>query len=647
MSGPSSSGSVDLAREPDFDLGDLRVLPSQSRVRGRDRDEKVPPRVMEVLLVLARHRGQTVTRDQLIEACWKGRVVTDDAVTRAIAQVRALTRAMDPPPFELETIPKVGFRLDVASSPPSEDLEPAAVAPRAPQRAWRRPRLRLGLAAVALCALVVAGLWAGLRPQAPIPNGRLEVMAFSTRGDDPVLREVADEVPEMLIHILAGSGIQVAPQPIRPDDGAGDAELRVAGVVERAGDKVVINTHVLDRKTGFVLLSGRYVRSVAAARQSTADIGGILAANLHCALEDRKREGKLLATEALSLLMNACGSVFDESGPYRMLTATRRLVEVAPEFGNGHALHAIAAALAGQQAAPGSPDAVRLYQEAKSAAARALRINPRAAKAYAGLALNEGALSDRLNQDWFAAEQYVLKALAIDPELPPARNEYATLLRSTGRWSDALNYQRAMSESGDARNAGGADPRIAFTMAAKGDVVGAEAQLDRMEATWGQPMTRARQTILFWWADPRDALQRLPKLQDPHGIEPETLGCLLDFLRDELRRAGAPGRGLPRSCDAVDRNWRLRMLGREGDVEGAFALLKGGTGGGFLPFYYPEMRAVRADPRFWDLARDAGLIRYWRRSGRWPDFCREPGLPRDCASLSTEALARSERGRVL
>jgi hypothetical protein len=323
-----------------------------------------------------------------------------------------------------------------------------------------------------------------------------------------------------------------------------------------------------------------------------------------------------------------------------MLRATRQLVQVEPRLGAGHALHAMAAALAGQEAPQSSPEAAALYREAKAAAETALRLNPRAAKAYSALAVNEGALSDHLKQNWFAAEGYVLKALAIDPELPPARNEYVNLLRVTGRWNDALNHQRAMSESGDARNAGGGDPRIALTMGAKGDLRGAEEQLARLEANWGQPMTRVRETIIFWWDDPEAALEMLPKMHDAQGVEPETLACMLDFLRGHIGRGGAPGRGLPASCDRVDKNWRLRMLAREGDVDGAFAALERGTYGGMLLFYYPEMRSVRADPRFWDLVRDAGLIDYWQRSGKWPDFCAEPGLPGDCRALARAALSR-------
>jgi hypothetical protein len=30
---------------------------------------------------------------------------------------------------------------------------------------------------------------------------------------------------------------------------------------------------------------------------------------------------------------------------------------------------------------------------------------------------------------------------------------------------------------------------------------------------------------------------------------------------------------------------------------------------------------MRDDPRFMQLARDAGLVDYWNGSGHWPDFC--------------------------
>ena len=34
---------------------------------------------------------------------------------------------------------------------------------------------------------------------------------------------------------------------------------------------------------------------------------------------------------------------------------------------------------------------------------------------------------------------------------------------------------------------------------------------------------------------------------------------------------------------------------------------------------------ARADPRFKELMREAGLADFWRQSGKWPDFCGPAG----------------------
>ncbi|WP_411286518.1 hypothetical protein, partial [Phenylobacterium sp.] len=53
-------GKLDLAQEPDFSLGALLVSPSSGRVSGDGSDQRVEPRVMEVLVLLVRAQGRTV-----------------------------------------------------------------------------------------------------------------------------------------------------------------------------------------------------------------------------------------------------------------------------------------------------------------------------------------------------------------------------------------------------------------------------------------------------------------------------------------------------------------------------------------------------------------------------------------------------------
>jgi class 3 adenylate cyclase len=118
--------AVDLARQPDFSVGGLIVRPSACRVVSPEGERRIERKVMEVLLALVAGEGATVSRDDLIDACWGGRVVSDDAVNRAVAQVRALARGVDPAPFTVETIPKVGFRLLASTGAAEPELAGAA-----------------------------------------------------------------------------------------------------------------------------------------------------------------------------------------------------------------------------------------------------------------------------------------------------------------------------------------------------------------------------------------------------------------------------------------------------------------------------------------------------------------------------------------
>lgn len=108
---PKPAGAGALANEPDFCLGPLTVSPSRLEVAAGGRSDGVQPRVMQVLVVLARANGAVVSRDELIRQCWGGQIVGDDAINRSVGKVRALADVCGKPAFEIETVPRVGYRL--------------------------------------------------------------------------------------------------------------------------------------------------------------------------------------------------------------------------------------------------------------------------------------------------------------------------------------------------------------------------------------------------------------------------------------------------------------------------------------------------------------------------------------------------------
>lgn len=117
-SGAAGRREIVLAQEKPFGLAATLVRPAALEVEFGSQTTSIEPRVMQVLVELSRSGGEPVSRETLIECCWGGRVVTDGALNRSVAQLR---KALRDPGIQVETIPKVGYRLQVAAAAPLRD----------------------------------------------------------------------------------------------------------------------------------------------------------------------------------------------------------------------------------------------------------------------------------------------------------------------------------------------------------------------------------------------------------------------------------------------------------------------------------------------------------------------------------------------
>src|SRR5215216_5022856 len=103
--------TAELAARSDFGLGAAVVSPSTRKLRGPGGEVDVEPRVMQVLVVLADAEGAVVTRDALFRRCWGSPFVGDDSLNRSIATLRRIAEPVAPGLFDIETIPRTGYRL--------------------------------------------------------------------------------------------------------------------------------------------------------------------------------------------------------------------------------------------------------------------------------------------------------------------------------------------------------------------------------------------------------------------------------------------------------------------------------------------------------------------------------------------------------
>ena len=162
-----------LANHPDVRIGSADVRPSTCEIVGRAGRETLEPRVMEVLLALIEARGGVLSRDALVEACWDGRAVSEDAITRVISKIRRLSEGVAAGDFTIETLSKVGYRLLAGTSAPPDDQAPPAlglpVAAALSPTTGRRGRVwpMLGLALLLGLGVLGAQAWRGRMQGAP------------------------------------------------------------------------------------------------------------------------------------------------------------------------------------------------------------------------------------------------------------------------------------------------------------------------------------------------------------------------------------------------------------------------------------------------------------------------------------------------
>ena len=141
--------TLDLAKRHEFSFAQTNVRPSLRVIAGPLGSSTVEPRVMQVLLALHDAEGAVLSRDQLLERCWGGVIVGDDAINRTIAEIRRVVKETGAQ-FEIETIPRVGYRIVG-----SEGGEPVTNPPRASQIAIDRRKLIA--AGAATMAVTVGG----------------------------------------------------------------------------------------------------------------------------------------------------------------------------------------------------------------------------------------------------------------------------------------------------------------------------------------------------------------------------------------------------------------------------------------------------------------------------------------------------------
>jgi serine/threonine-protein kinase len=111
----------ELSSFGDFRLGDWLVQPRLNRIARGDSTVSIELKMMQVLLCLAKHSGDLVTRQELIDTVWATEFISENILTRAIAELRRVLGDDAKDPTYIETIHRRGYRLLVTPGSVSEE----------------------------------------------------------------------------------------------------------------------------------------------------------------------------------------------------------------------------------------------------------------------------------------------------------------------------------------------------------------------------------------------------------------------------------------------------------------------------------------------------------------------------------------------
>jgi DNA-binding winged helix-turn-helix (wHTH) protein/TolB-like protein/tetratricopeptide (TPR) repeat protein len=635
---------IDLAQEADFDLGSLRVRPARCEVEWNGVSQTLQRRVTQVLVALAQARGSVVSQDDLVIRCWRGLSVSDDAIFRCISKLRKLAAAYPDAPYAIETIPGVGYRL--TSSSQVED-DPAAKSAAPPDR---RFRLRDLAAAAMLATLVLVGglIWIDQRSA---PDGlqaiRVAVQPFDALSSSEDARALARSIPNEVVNELGDSQIEIVLGEGESGKKApGTTGLIVTGLLRDDAPNVIVNVRVEDGTTHAAIWSMELKRERRNASDLPMEVAARVADIVNMAIFARSAKPPLTDNSALSALLQTMDMIRDTQGGdwAQMIEHAQEVVTRHPNFAFGHSHLAYAYA----EAADGIdvPDQAQAMRDAARREANlTLKLDPQDAGAYAVLWIIEPPYN------YQAQEAILLRGikLAKHPKQPLGAlySFEGSVLSGVGRLREALTYQlvaRATDEWGPPKTA-----KLSLTYASVGNLDAARSWLRQAIQRWPNhsAVRAARLNIAAFYEQPADALTIFDAIdagarpnenqtrvwrhyiQAKEARSRQVTGAAIQTIRE-----GAANGEIPRETEIM----MLAGLGesRRAIAAANLALDRQKLDSRFL--FTPVMRDVRRDPDFVSLASRMGLIKYWRETGKRPDFCTDSAAATECSSQLLAAM---------
>ncbi|MEM7350227.1 MAG: winged helix-turn-helix domain-containing protein [Acidobacteriota bacterium] len=459
-----------------------------------DRDFRLEPQAMAVLVYLARRSGRVVSKRELFEQVWEGRAVSDDALTVSIYGLRKILGDSARDPRFIATVPRQGYRWigPISDRPAATGAVADSPSGRVDLGGGSRfgaPRLRAQASAMAVAGLIVASFAmafnldrcalgrvgtadpervgtaatgtqaravageasVGSQTKHPVSLAVLPFADLSRQADNAFLAEgLSAELVDLLVRTgamqIAGRTSSLAAQKAGwtiPQIGRQlGVHYVLEGSVQRDEQQLRVTVQLSDAADGFHIWSERYAWELPNSLELQSEIALAIAESLDVELPSetlhrgsRRIDGGFEAYEAYLR-----GRYHWHQGGQRQLQQAaayfERAIEIDPHYAAAYSGLADTYLLL-PVFTRGSR---RTYLErAQAAADRALALDPLLAESQASRA----EVRLRLDHDVAGAEQGLRRALALNARYASAHHRLGNLLFSRqGRLQEALDHIR-------------------------------------------------------------------------------------------------------------------------------------------------------------------------------------------------------------
>jgi TolB-like protein/DNA-binding winged helix-turn-helix (wHTH) protein/Tfp pilus assembly protein PilF len=443
-----------------FQVGSWRVEPSRNTITRNGTTAQIEPRVMEVLVCLARHSGETLPKERLLQEVWPGTFVSDDALKRCIVELRRVFEDDARDPQVIQTVAKRGYRLVARVEPLNGRQETRALQDGERGRGGTATRSRSSR--IAALALVSAILLLGLLAAFNVGRVRhwlaadtspqihsIAVLPLRNLSADPNQEYFSDGLTDALITDLAQIGSlkvishtstmqykdakKTLPEIAR--------ELNVDGVIEgtvqRSGERVRITAQLIYGPSDQHIWANTYERDIrdvfALERDVTEEIARQVQSRLRAQGQSALSQTKAVNPKALEAYLqgnyhlNLYGKGSGQEEQVKAAEYFQQAIDADPSFAPAY----IGLASAHKELLLGSSQDVAVR---KMSLERAVELDPNNSDAHAWL----GWLNWQPFLDWQGAEGEFRRAITLGPNNADAHDLLGLLLITLGRTQEGL-----------------------------------------------------------------------------------------------------------------------------------------------------------------------------------------------------------------